>query len=141
MVVEQPVVVVSKLPELELELEEELGEEPGQGLEHKLELGEVLGEKKVQLVECIVEVRHMMELVVGGIERGNFEQELVEVGLVLEQGRLCEMVIEVELRQMALKLAVEQSELEVGQVELVLEQMALRLELELAPVAEIDAVE
>ena len=141
MVVEQPVVVVSKLPELELELEEELGEEPGQELEHKLELGEVLGEKKVQLVECIVEVRHMMELVVGGMERGNFEQELVEVGLELEQGRLCEMVIEVELRQMALKLAVEQSELEVGQVELVLEQMALRLELELAPVAEIDAVE
>lgn len=51
------------------------------------------------------------------------------------------MVVEVELRQMALKLVVEQSELEVVQVELVLEQVALRLELELELVAEIDAVE
>lgn len=100
--------MVSKLLELELELGEGLEEEP----EHKLELGEVLGEvlgeEQVQLVECIVEVRHMMELVVGGMERGNLEQELVEVGLELGQGRLCEMVVEVELRQMALKLVVEQ---------------------------------
>lgn len=69
--------MVSKLPELELE--EELAEEPEQEVEHMLELGEELGEveeEQVQGVECIVE----MELVVGGMERGNLEQELVEVG-------------------------------------------------------------